>query len=190
MEEQTKFLVKTTGMLLRYDSKTGVSEILLRAIKTPKTLEGVYTIVPDGATEDPLDEGDAPVEEPTAVSYSLIEDFLDPELDAESSMAKAIADIVGIESLTFESMAPSRVYSEVNREPEERVLSLFHVIQLSEGTDYAEGKDDLVWFSAQSEEHKVVLSNKDSTIVLYRDGRSVGDAELINDHSTMIVSVM
>lgn len=180
MEEQTKFLVKTTGMLLRYDSKTGVSEILLRAIKTPTTLE----------EELPPVEGDTPVEEPTAVSYSLIEDFLDPELDAESSMAKAIADIVGIESLTFESMAPSRVYSEVNREPEERVLSLFHVIQLSEGTDYAEGKDDLVWFSTQSEEHKVVLSNKDSTIVLYRDGRSVGDADLINDHSTMIVSVM
>lgn len=180
MEEQTKFLVKTTGMLLRYDSKTGVSEILLRAIKTPTTPE----------EELPPVEGDTPVEEPTAVSYSLIEDFLDPELDAESSMAKAIADIVGIESLTFESMAPSRVYSEVNREPEERVLSLFHVIQLSEGTDYAEGKDDLVWFSAQSEEHKVVLSNKDSTIVLYRNGRSVGDADLINDHSTMIVSVM
>lgn len=186
MEEQTKFLVKTTGMLLRYDSKTGVSEILLRAIKTPTTPEEELPPV-EG---DTLVEGDTPVGEPSAVSYSLIEDFLDPELDAESSMAKAIADIVGIESLTFESMAPSRVYSEVNREPEERVLSLFHVIQLSEGTDYAEGKDDLVWFSTQSEEHKVVLSNKDSTIVLYRDGRSVGDADLINDHSTMIVSVM
>lgn len=162
MTEPSTMAVSVAVVVLRYDTELGESQLLLQ--KTDSTAE-------------------TPV-------YALPAGNLALDQDAEMSAYNTLS-LVGVEKEQVESLAFSQAFTTVDRNTDYREVGLLMVAQVAESAELQpEPTHTTEWFSTRSEETKVLLSTPDKTIIAYRDGRAIGDATLVLDHSNMITSVM
>lgn len=98
------------------------------------------------------------------------------------------ADMVEGDDPIFGIGAVGEAYTNPNRKEDGRVVCIVHAVQLVD--NIKESLEGCTFFRAESEERRVILSTDDETIVLYRDGRVTGDAELLYDHAFMVTAIM
>ena len=121
------------------------------------------------------------------ISYELPQGYMLVDEDA-TTCAYRLLEGYGIAKESISSLIFSRAFTRVDRNELLREIGLLFPVQLNENTT-VDGKD-LKWFNSRAEESKVLLSVEDETIIAYRDGHTIGDADLVLDHAEMITSVM
>lgn len=122
--------------------------------------------------------------------YALPTVDLEPTEEEQDAVKRAVVDYVADES-NIVSTFHSNTYAGVNRVEDERVIALLNVVNFIPGemakTDPE--KQNATMFKATSEESKVILSTETETVILYRDGRVMGDMDLAKDHATMLLAL-
>jgi len=98
------------------------------------------------------------------------------------------ADMVDGDSPIHGVGAVGEAYTKPDRMADGRVVGIVHAVQLVD--NIKESLEGCTFFRCESEERKVTLSTDDETIILYRDGRVTGDAELLYDHAFMVTAIM
>lgn len=126
--------------------------------------------------------------------YSLPTTFLGNEETSTDAVKRIITEQVVTEELAGGTDpihgigAIAEAYTSPTRVPDQRVIGIVHVVQLIDNLE--EAVDGCTFFRAEVEEKRVLLSTDEETIVLYRDGRVTGDAELVKDHASMVTAIM
>lgn len=124
--------------------------------------------------------------------YSLPTTYLGEEEDSKTAVERLVKEqICSLEAPIFSEVAPSgATFTNPNRTQDERKVAILHPIQMVDNIAKEDVKEGYVFFQADHQEKRVTLSTDEETIILYRDGRITGDAELVNDHAQMITGVM